>query len=175
LSPFWSNTPTSEWNGEGYFTSAGFQDFKTAQQSLLSQYNLMKKILSGFPCPEHKKYKERAKYWEGVKENIEIRDQQLKLNLLKQISKVPAYKGQTDEQVNYVVNDIIDGTNNDENISNVGRTKSITTITEIEATGYNIQKKRVGIYIMRVLKDGVYLGTEIDNLRYRQFFKGSIS
>ncbi|PKY62971.1 hypothetical protein RhiirA4_490526 [Rhizophagus irregularis] len=36
-------------------------------------------------------------------------------------------------------------------------------IMEIEATGYKIQKKRVGIYVICVLWDGVYLGTEIDN------------
>ncbi|CAJ0903494.1 4669_t:CDS:2 [Entrophospora sp. SA101] len=36
-------------------------------------------------------------------------------------------------------------------------------IMEIEATGYKIQKKRVGIYVMRVLGSGVYLGNEIDS------------
>lgn len=36
-------------------------------------------------------------------------------------------------------------------------------IMNIESTGYKIQKRRVGIYIMRVLGDGVYLSGEIDN------------
>jgi hypothetical protein len=53
LSPFWSNTPTSGWNEEDYFISAGFQDLKEAQQSLFNQYRLIKKVLSGFPCPEY--------------------------------------------------------------------------------------------------------------------------
>jgi hypothetical protein len=47
ISPFWSNTPTSGWNEEDYFILAGFQDLNAAQQ-----YNLIKKVLSGFPCPE---------------------------------------------------------------------------------------------------------------------------
>lgn len=63
LSPFWSNTPTSGWNEKDYFLSAGFQDLKTAQQSLLSQYNLIKKILSGLSCPEHDLIQKRLNDW----------------------------------------------------------------------------------------------------------------
>src|SRR5687767_11351707 len=63
LSPFWSNTPTSGWNEEDYFISAGFQDLKEAQQSLLNQYKLIKKVLSGFPCPEYDLIQKRLNDW----------------------------------------------------------------------------------------------------------------
>ncbi|CAJ0642985.1 15023_t:CDS:10 [Entrophospora sp. SA101] len=103
----------------------------------------MKNFFSGISCPEYdlvqerlnnwkKNSKERKKTWENAKENIEIRNQQLKLNLLKANKQVPEHQGQVDESeliiqrrnqqvnckiddVNYI-DDIIDGINNDENI-----------------------------------------------------------
>ncbi|CAG8615288.1 7686_t:CDS:10 [Paraglomus brasilianum] len=153
LSPFWANTPTSEWNEDAYFISAGFQDLKLAQQSLLSQYNLIKNVLSGFPCPEYdlvrsrlddwkKKSKERAKTWESVKKNVEIRNQQLKLNLLKvneQINQVLAYQGRADEgeliirgKNRQVDDDIIDD-NNDKSTDVSANQASASSIIQIVA------------------------------------------
>ncbi|CAJ0752716.1 11501_t:CDS:10, partial [Entrophospora sp. SA101] len=113
ISPFWVNTSTSNWSEEAYFISAGFQDLKTAQQSLLIQYNLMKNFFSGISCPEYDLVQERLNNWKANKQ-------------------VPEHQGQVDESeliiqrrnqqvnckiddVNYI-DDIIDGINNDENI-----------------------------------------------------------
>ncbi|CAB4446728.1 unnamed protein product [Rhizophagus irregularis] len=159
LSPFWANTPTSEWNEDAYFISAGFQDLKSAQQSLLSQYNLIKKVLSGLSCPEYdliwkrlddwkgksfKKTKERVETWESV----EIRYQQLNLILLKvneQINQVLAYQALADEgeliirgKNRQVDDDIIDDNNDNDNndkSTDVSANQASSSIIPIAAMG----------------------------------------
>ncbi|CAI2190013.1 12359_t:CDS:2 [Funneliformis geosporum] len=138
LSPFWANTPTSNWNEESYLISAGFQDLKATQQSLFTQYNLIKKVISGFPCPEY----------ELVQENL--------MEERVQLGNKPDFHLKESPQ-------LMCGEIKSDNDIKTDHFNTGKLLQELSDELEFVFEKRVGIYVMRVLGNGVYLGVEVDN------------